>query len=122
MQTGTVNLYPDSSAFIAIVTNVMRVLSIKIYALNTVTNEHSFAAACGFKPSNSKIYGVIGTNNHHHLFEANILADAFVNTLTIYPTTISDTTLLNFQIPDDVDDYFAYFIKTSTGDREILVN
>ena len=66
---------------------------------------------------------MVGTDNHQNLFYTTTISNYTLDTLNIIPNAITGTTLLTFQTPDALFDYFAYFIQySSAGDREILVN
>ena len=122
MQTGTMNTNADSSAFIALLTSLMKIASIKLYTLNNHPGEHNFAASWDTYGNNENLFGVIATDNHHYMFEADPITSDFVGPLKIYPNAIAGTTLLSLHRPYNNLDYFGYFAQTSGGDRQILVN
>ena len=70
-----------------------------------------------------KLNGVIGTNNHHYFFQANISGSSgSISGFVAYPNIISNTTLINYEMSDKYYDYYAYFSQLSGGDRQIIVN
>ena len=123
MNSGTFNTVANTSAFIAIMNVNFKVSEIKFFSFSNVTGEQTFAAAWSLQATDGWFLGVIGTDNHHMLFYTNPISTFTLDTLYIYPNAITGTTLLTFQTPDDLFDFYAYFIQTSSaGDREILVN
>ena len=122
MQRGLVNTNYGSSAFIAVLANTLKVVSIRIYTLNNVAGEITEAAVCDAKSGNSFAFGVILTNYHHHFFRAGVLTSGHLETLTVYSNAVSDTSLIGFKLPGSGFNYFGYFSQVSGGDRQIVVN
>ena len=70
-----------------------------------------------------KLNGVIGTNNHHYFFQANISGSSgSISGFVSYPNVISDTSLINYEMSDKYFDYYAYLSQVSGGERQIIVN
>ena len=71
----------------------------------------------------NNLNGIFGTNDHHYFFHAKISTrSGSISDFEIYPNVISDTSLINFQMPDNNYDYFGYFSQISGGERHVIVN
>ena len=121
---GSHNSLVNGSAFIAQLNSEFFVEDVKLFKSYINSNENTYAATCDYNINADAyyVYGVFATDHLSVLFYSYYSSSSEFNGFTFYYNSLTDSTLISFQLPDASGKHISYYYLTaSNGDRQIKV-